>query len=89
MKKPNIILISSDQHRADCFGFQGRNIKTPHLDQMAKEGTVFNNCITPCVVCQPARSSILTGQLPRTHGLHDNGMDLDPAIGEKGFAGCS
>ncbi len=87
MSRPNILLISSDQHRADCMGFMGRNIKTPHLDRLAAEGTHFNACITPSVVCQPARASILTGQLCRTHGVHDNGIDLDPQIGEKGFAG--
>ena len=88
MTRPNILLISADQHRADCFGFQGRNIKTPHLDQLAADGTHFSNCITPTVVCQPARASILTGQLCRTHGVHDNGIDLEPEIGEKGFAGA-
>ncbi len=88
MMRPNILLISADQHRADCFGFEGRNIKTPHLDQFASDGTRFSNCITPTVVCQPARASILTGQLCRTHGVHDNGIDLDPEIGEKGFAGA-
>ena len=88
MSRPNIVLISADQHRADCFGFQGRNIKTPHLDKLAADGTRFENCITPTVVCQPARASILTGQLCRTHGVHDNGIDLDPEIGEKGFAGA-
>ncbi len=88
MTRPNILLISADQHRADCFGFEGRAIKTPHLDRLAAEGTHFSNCITPCVVCQPARASILTGQLCRTHGVHDNGIDLDPRIGEKGFAGA-
>ena len=87
MTRPNILLISGDQHRADCLGFEGRNIKTPHLDQLAAEGTRFSNCITPTVVCQPARASILTGQLCRTHGVHDNGIDLDPTTGEKGFAG--
>ncbi len=87
MKRPNILLISADQHRADCFGFEGRKIKTPHLDQLAADGTRFSNCITPTVVCQPARASILTGQLCRTHGVHDNGIDLDPGIGAKGFAG--
>ncbi len=88
MTRPNILLISSDQHRADCMGHEGRNIKTPHLDQLAAEGTRFTNCITPTVVCQPARASILTGQLCRTHGVHDNGIDLDPEIGEKGFGGA-
>ena len=88
MTRPNILLISADQQRADCFGFEGRKIKTPHLDQLAADGTRFSACITPCVVCQPARASILTGQLCRTHGVHDNGIDLDPKIGERGFSGA-
>ncbi len=88
MHRPNIVLISGDQHRADCLGFEGRRIKTPHLDQLAADGTHFSACITPTVVCQPARASILTGQLCRTHGVHDNGIDLDPAIGKNGFAGA-
>ncbi len=86
-KRPNILLITADQHRADHFGFAGKSIRTPHLDQMAVDGTRFEAAITPCVVCQPARASILTGLLPLTHGVHDNGIDLDPAIGEKGMAG--
>ena len=44
-KKPNIIFITSDQQRADCYGFAGRNIKTPHLDQLANTGTRFDSCI--------------------------------------------
>jgi arylsulfatase A-like enzyme len=84
--KPNILLITSDQHRGDCFGFEGRSVKTPHLDRMAREGTRFANCIAPSPICQPSRSSILTGLLPCTHGVSDNGIDLDYDLGEKGFA---
>ena len=89
MKKsrPNILLITSDQQRADCNGFENKNIKTPHIDRLAREGTRFSACITPNLVCQPSRSSILTGMLPLTHGVWDNGVDLDPRIGENGFAG--
>lgn len=86
-KRPNILLITADQQRGDCFGFEGRKVKTPHLDQLASEGTRFSACVTPSPVCQPARASILTGQLCMTHGVHDNGIDLDPTIGIKGFAG--
>ena len=86
-QKPNFLIISADQQRADCLGIAGRNIQTPHLDRLARGGTRFTSAITPCVVCQPARASILTGQLCRTHGVHDNGIDLNPDIGEKGFAG--
>jgi arylsulfatase A-like enzyme len=47
----------------------------------------FSNCITPNVVCQPARASILTGLLPLSHGVYDNHVSLDPKIGEQGWAG--
>lgn len=87
-QKPNILFITSDQQRGDCYGFEGRNVKTPHLDQLAAGGTRFSACITPNVVCQPSRASILTGLLPMTHGVHDNGIDLDPGIGQAGFAGA-
>jgi len=58
MSRPNIILISADQHRADCFGYRGRNVKTPNLDKLAADGMVFTNAITPCVVCMPARTGM-------------------------------
>lgn len=85
-KRPNILLITSDQQRGDAYGFEGRKVKTPHLDGMARDGTRFSACITPNVVCQPSRASILTGLLPLSHGVCDNGIDLDPAVGETGFA---
>jgi len=86
-KRPNIILITSDQQRADCNGFENPEIRTPHLDQLARDGTRFSACMTPNLVCQPSRASILTGMLPLTHGVWDNGVDLEPRIGENGFAG--
>ena len=86
-KRPNILFITADQQRGDCFGFAGRAVKTPHLDRLAADGTWLRNCITPNLVCQPSRASILTGKLPLTHGVVDNGIDLRPARGEDGFAG--
>lgn len=87
IKKPNILIITSDQHRWDCFGFAGRKIRTPHLDGLSEAGTRFDSAITPNVVCQPARASILTGLLPLSHGVYDNQVHLDPKIGEAGWAG--
>ncbi len=84
---PNILLITSDQHRWDCFGFEGRHIRTPWLDRMAAEGTRFSAAITPNLVCQPARASILTGLLPLSHGAYDNHVSLDPEIAGHGWAG--
>jgi arylsulfatase A-like enzyme len=88
MSAPNILLITSDQHRGDCYGFEGRAVQTPHLDLLAKQGTRFSSCITPNVVCMPARSAMLTGMLPLTSGVHDNGIDLDEEIAADGFAGA-
>ena len=85
--RPNILFITSDQQRADCVGYENPQLRTPHIDALAQAGTRFKNCITPNVVCQPARASILTGQLPLTHGVWDNGVDLAPEIGKRGMAG--
>ena len=85
-KRPNIILITSDQQRWDCFGFGPRAVRMPHLGRLASRGVRFDCAITPNAVCQPARASLLTGLLPLTHGAADNGIDLDPAIGTRGFA---
>ena len=84
--RPNILLITADQHRGDCFGFEDRRVKTPHFDGLAREGARFSACITPNLVCMPARASLLTGLLPLTHGVRDNGIDLPEAMGEAGFA---
>ncbi|MDA0338254.1 MAG: sulfatase-like hydrolase/transferase [Proteobacteria bacterium] len=86
-KKPNILFVTSDQQRWDCFGFEHRMVQTPNLDNLALNGTRFSNCTTPCVVCQPARASILTGMLPYTHGVIDNGIDLPEETGRLGFGG--
>lgn len=86
-KRPNIVLITSDQQRADCNGFENPIIKTPHIDSLARDGTRFSACMTPNLVCQPSRASILTGLLPLTHGVWDNGVDLEPGVGGNGFAG--
>ncbi len=85
--RPNILFITTDQQRADCIGYENDQVRTPHLDALACRGARFSNCITPSPVCQPARASILTGRLPLTHGVWDNGVDLDPAVGQQGVAG--
>jgi arylsulfatase A-like enzyme len=85
----NVLFITSDQQRGDCFGFEGRRVKTPHLDEMARFGTRFDACITPNLVCQPSRLFDPDGLLPLTHGVSDNGIDLPGAVGERGFAGRS
>lgn len=85
-KRPNILFITTDQQRGDCLGVMGRKVRTPHLDLLAQDGVLFRGCITPNLVCQPTRASILTGLLPRTHGVCDNGIDLPEEPASRGFA---
>lgn len=79
-EKPNIVLIISDQFRADCVGAMGRNPMglTPHLDSMARRGVIFRSAMANQPVCAPARASIFTGQYPSTHGVWKNGIGLPP-----------
>jgi len=86
-RRPNVLLISTDQQRGDCIGLDRRGVRTPHIDRIGRDGTRFAKCITPHPMCQPARASILTGKLPYSHGVRDNGRNLDAAIGELGLGG--
>ena len=83
MQTPNILPITSDQHRADCYGFENPHLNTPHPDSLARAGTRFSACITTNLVCQPSRASILTGQLPLTHGVWDSDEAFFRAAGIK------
>jgi arylsulfatase A-like enzyme len=76
--RPNIILIISDQFRADCIGAMGLNPMglTPNLDRMASRGVLFRSAICNQPVCAPARASIFTGQYPSRHGVWKNAIGL-------------
>lgn len=68
-QKPNIVFILTDQMRGDCLGVLGHPVvKTPNLDRIAREGTVFTAAYSSCPSCIAARASIFTGQRPTTHG---------------------
>tara|TARA_Y100000590_G_scaffold467460_1_gene646457 strand:- start:7987 stop:9375 length:1389 start_codon:yes stop_codon:yes gene_type:complete len=62
---PNIILIIGDDHGYPYFGFMGsKYVKTPNMDSLAKNGTVFTNGYVPDNHCRPALKSLITGLLP-------------------------
>lgn len=63
MKKYNVLLLITDQHRFDALSCYGNDkIETPNIDWLASEGTVFNNAYTPSPSCVPARACLLSGQ---------------------------
>lgn len=78
MKRPNILFLMSDQHRADVTGFENNSvIRTPTLDHLAETGVVFRNAYTPSPICVPARQCLVSGQLPKTCGC-EGWIDLAP-----------
>jgi len=79
--RPNIVLIFSDQHRADAMGCAGSAfVETPNLNLLAAEGTRFDQAFTPWPVCTPARASMWTGVYPHAHGIIDNVYGVDNAF---------
>lgn len=75
-KQPNILLITSDQQHWNTLGFRNKEISTPNLDRLAREGTVFDRAYCPNPTCTPARASVITGQYPSQHGAWSLGTKL-------------
>lgn len=77
VKKRNILFITVDQQRYDALGVCGGQIaRTRALDALARSGIVYRRAHVQNVVCMPSRSTMLTGQHPRTHGVIANGIAL-------------
>jgi arylsulfatase A-like enzyme len=75
--EPNVLLIMTDTQRKDDMGAYGNAaIKTPHLDQLANEGVMFQNCHVQYAACMPARAVIFTGRYPMANGVWSNGVNL-------------
>jgi len=69
MSLPNIILIITDQQRADTIAALGADwMHTPHLDRLVREGTAFTRCFVTSPVCVASRASLFTGKYP--HSTH-------------------
>ncbi len=75
---PNVLWIMCDQlSRLALPAFGGPYaVETPHVDRLAREGTVFETCYTPSPVCVPARFSALTGLYPHRTGCVGNNTPL-------------
>lgn len=65
--RPNVLFILADDHRWDMLGKFHSIVKTPNLDQLANQGTVFKNAFVTTPICASSRVSILTGLTERTH----------------------
>ncbi len=75
----NILFITTDQQRWDSLGCNGGTIaRTPVADRLAAAGINYRRAHNQNVVCMPARSTMISGQYVRTHGVFANGVPLPP-----------
>ena len=80
-EKKNVLLFITDQQRADHLGCAGnKDLKTPNLDELAKEGVRFTKAYCANPMCMPNRATIFTGKYPSLHGVRCNGINLNKSI---------
>jgi arylsulfatase A-like enzyme len=84
LERPNVLLIAVDDLN-DWIGVLGGHpqAKTPHMDQLASRGVLFNNAHCQAPVCNPSRASVMTSLYPSTSGIYF----LNPDIVESPVAG--
>ena len=79
-RQPNIILIMTDQQRADTIGALGFPwMHTPILDRMVREGAAFTNCFVTSPVCVGSRASLFTGLYPHGASVFSNFQPWEPS----------
>ena len=73
----NLLIITNDQHRADCLGCYGNSvIRTPHTDRLAAQGVRFSNAFVHAPQCVPSRVRLHTGTYPHVHGVPTNAAPI-------------
>jgi arylsulfatase A-like enzyme len=85
-EKPNIIFLLTDDQRWDALGAMGNNIiQTPHLDQLAGNGILFQNAYVTTSICAVSRASILSGQYQSRHKINNFSTSFTPEALEQTY----
>jgi len=83
-KRPvNVVFIVVDDlnNTIGCYGHP--TVQTPNIDKLASKGILFRNAYCNFAVCNPSRSSFLTGLRPETLGILDNRIPLQTVLGDR------
>jgi len=76
-KRPNIVFLLTDDQRWDTMGCMGNAIiRTPNMDDVARDGVLFKNAFVTTSICCTSRASIFNGQYARRHGIWDFKTDF-------------
>ena len=81
MRRPNILVITTDQLRWDALGSSGnRDVHTPSLDKLAAESTTFTHHFVQHPLCMPSRASFLSGRYPSSLGITQMGVPVPETL---------
>lgn len=90
--RPNILLITTDQHHYQALGRRTPLLQTPNLDRLADQGVTVERAYCPNPTCSPTRASIITGQYPSSHGcwalgtkLAEDRTTVSGLLGQQGY----
>ena len=85
--RPNVVLILTDNQSPWTLGCYGNDeIRTPRIDQLAREGMQFQRCYSSNAVCSPTRATLLTGLMPSQHGVHSYLAAGAPQTGPRAYS---
>jgi uncharacterized sulfatase len=77
-KRPNVIFIMTDDHSKRAMSaYTDELMQTPHLDQLAKEGVLFDRAFCTNSICGPSRAVFLTGKFSHKNGFKSNHDTFD------------
>src|SRR2546421_12719227 len=81
--RPNVLFIAVDDLN-HWVGYMHRNdqTRTPNIDKLASRGVRFTHAYAPAPVCNPSRAALMSGLLPATSGVYNNGDDWRKVIAE-------
>jgi len=80
-RKPNFLILVSDDHGTDDAGCYGNAaVRAPNIDKLAAQGLRFTRAFTPTAMCAPSRSALYTGLFPHRNGAHPNHSKVRPGV---------